>query len=201
MKKLIIVCLALFALTTTAQAGFLFEPYIGYDFSMSGTLKTMPSGPEDKVSFSYYETGGRLGWIFDWFGIGIDSDWKTPKLKFDDLAGSNELDTTMNNFGVFVGLYLGNRAQWMIRGKYYFMSMLKADNGVSGVTAGDEFKGTGYGVDLGYRFLHWLAINVEYTMVTYDDFNGATDVFELETSDLLVSISFPLDFPLKNSRR
>jgi len=160
---------------------------------MSGTLTDQVASPEteEKVSFSNFEVGGRLGWIFGWLGVGIDYDWKSPKLKFDDRSGTVELDSTVTNFAGFLGLYFN---RWMIRLKYNFMADLKADNGVTGITSGDEFSGKGYGIDLGFRFLPWLALNLEYTMNTYDEYNGATDRYELKTSDLLVSLSFPLEF-------
>jgi hypothetical protein len=196
MKKLIIVWLAIFAFSSTANAGLLVEPFAGYDFSMSGEHKTS-AGATTEVKFSNFEVGGRLGWIFNWLGLGIEFDWKNPNWEFND---GTKFKTSVTNFGAFLGLYLGKRAEWMVRGKYIFMGKAKSDKAAPSPFV-TELKGTGYGVDLGYRFLHWLALNVEYTMNTYDDPGGINSGDETKTSDLLVSLSFPLEFPFRNSRR
>lgn len=200
MKKLIIVWLALFALTSTANAGFLFEPYFGYDFSMSGEIETSPE--VRKAKWSTFEVGGRIGWIFNWIGIGLDFDWKKPEVTWEANAANAEAktDVSMTNLAGFIGLYLGKRGQWMIRLKYNFMSNAKSDFNTGGNAATWEYKGMGYGIDLGYRFLNWLALNIDYTMNTYDELSGNSNVPKFKTSDLLVSISLPFEFPSRGSR-
>ncbi|GEM_PF-5807930 len=197
-KKLLIAWLAIFALSSTANAGFLFEPYVGYNTNLKGEWETTP---EETFSWNSYEVGGRLGWIFKWIGIGVEFDWKQPKVKWDSTEAEQEWN--MTNIGAFVGLYLGHRGQWMIRGKYFFMSNAKSDfdNFGTPMPVTLEYKGTGWGVDIGYRFLNWLALNLEWTQTVYDELNGSTNIPNWNTGDLLVSISLPFEFPSRSSRR
>ena len=193
-KKGLIAWSSIFVLIGTANAGLLVEPYLGYRFSVSGSVEKIVDGVTEDISFSNFEAGGRLGWIFSSISAGVDYNWKTPTVEF---SGGSSLDSTVTNLGAFIGIHLGSRKQWIIRGKYFFMSDLTADSSATGIADGDALSGAGYGADLGYKFLDWLAINLEYSMVTYDEHNG----YELKTSDLLVSLSFPFEFFGERSSR
>ena len=200
-KKILMAWLVLFALSSTANAGFLFEPYVGYNTDLKGEWEEWENTPEKKFSWNTYQVGGRLGWIFKWIGIGVEFDWMQPKVKWEDI--DDEQKISMSDIGAFLGLYLGRRGQWIIRGKYLFVSTAKSDFNPAGasVPATWEYKGSGWGVGFGYRFFNWLALNLDWTQKTYDELSGDKNVPKWNVGDLLVSISLPFEFPSRSSRR
>jgi hypothetical protein len=174
-KLLLMVCF--FLSNISAFAGLLFEPYAGFSQSITGTIN---EEPKLDLAWGDYEIGGRLGWIFETFALGVDYDQKGPKVTASVSGQEQKMDIDMKNAGVFIGAYWSN---WVLRAKYYFEAeaIMKKDS--------SKTKGTAFGLDIGYRFVDWLALNFEYTNTTLDEPKP-----EIETTDILVSLSFPLEF-------
>ncbi len=170
LKKYLILIFIFYSLNT--YAGLLLEPYVGLDFSTSG--KTT-DGSND-VSWRGFEFGGRAGYIWETFMVGADFDSKDLEVEY----GPYDQDTEISNFGGFVGWMWED---WAIRLKFYFDSDWREEGGPS-------YSGNGVGLDGAYRISQHISVNLELTRINYDDYID-------ETTDILISVSFPFDLVTK----
>lgn len=184
----------LFLLSTSAYAGLLIEPYLGF------SIGSGEDGQNPKTEYSqntpFY--GGRLG--YQAFGLmagldyskGLEGDFETKT------AGSatTKADATQQTFGVFVGYNFPIMLRAWV--SYNFASKISIE---SGAEVGDEFKGGGYAFGLGFTALPMLSINLEYRMNTFDEYKtastGVTSALngteEIDYNQILLSVSLPLD--------
>ncbi|MFI5391019.1 MAG: outer membrane beta-barrel protein [Bacteriovoracales bacterium] len=174
MKKYLILIFTFYSLNI--YAGLLLEPYVGFDFSTYGKTEN----GNLNVDWRSFEFGGRIGYIWDTFMVGVDIDSKDKKVEY----GPNDQDTEISNRGVFAGW---NWEDWALRLKYYF----NADWRIQG---GSSYSGNGFGLDVAYRIKPNISINLEFTRITYDNFENDGD---LETHDILIAVSFPFDLVTK----
>jgi hypothetical protein len=159
------IALGLVALTIASQAHalILIEPYIGYDFSLSGK-----NADGQDMDFSGFGYGGRLGLQLAMIMFGVSYD------KLD----LNYWDQT--NTGIFVG--------WNPKGEgirfwgTYF---------VSSKGGSDDDKGMGFALGLGWKFKDWLALNLEYRGYTFD--KPASGTAEPKLDSLFLTVSAPFD--------
>ena len=187
MKRLLIASLFLFA--SSAQAGFLLEPYAGLSFGSgenSATIKT-------EYDYNAPMLGARAGYQYLGLMFGLDysmgMDQKT--------AGSTvTADVSQSTLGLFVGYNL----PVMLRAwaAYYLNTSLEVEAGTS---VGDEFNGKGYGLGVGFTGLPFVSLNLEYRMMTFDEYKdksaGSTATLsgasEIDFNQILLSVSLPLD--------
>jgi opacity protein-like surface antigen len=163
------IALGLVALTMASQAHalILIEPYVGYDFSVSGK-----DSSGNDMDFNGWGYGGRLGLQLAMIMFGVSYD----KLDLSLEPGGNWDQT---NTGIFVGW---NPKGEGIRfwGTYFFSK-----------GGSDDDKGMGYALGLGWKFKPWLALNLEYRGYTFDKPEGDSDKPKLDS--LFLTVSFPFD--------
>ncbi len=172
-KKYLFLIFTLYSLKS--YSGLLLEPYLGLDFSLEGKTSY---GSSD-VSWWGLEYGGRVGYIWNIFMVGVDID----KKDLDVTYGTSDAETEISNRGVFAGWMWPD---WTLRLKYYFNADWRIDGGSS-------YSGTGLGLDGAYRISPHFSINLELTRLIYNDYPYG----DLETTDLLISVSFPFDLVTK----
>jgi hypothetical protein len=173
LKKYLFLIFTFYSLNT--YAGLLLEPYAGFDFSTTG--KT--DGGNYDVDWRSFEFGGRLGYIFETFMLGLDMDYKDKEVEY----GPYDEDTEITNTGVFAGWMWED---WALRLKYYFNADWRKEGGSS-------YSGNGFGLDVAYRISQHIAINLEFTRLNYDNFEDG----DLETHDILIAVSFPFNLVTK----
>lgn len=174
------------AITSQAHAGFHFEPYLGK--SVSGDWSSSPG--EGDVSMT--EFGLKMGYQAP-VGFQIGGDFQMGKGAHDNiLAGGVDADSGHAAFGI----YLGYQSDMGLRGyaHYFFASALAFDDANDTAYAGNGFK-----LGVGYSLLAWLAINLEYQIMNYDEFkNNFVDLMALpsehEDKMIFITLSFPFNF-------
>jgi len=174
-------------LTSLAQAGFHFEPYLGQ--SLNGTWKEGAS--TDDVSMT--EFGFKMGYQAP-VGIQVGGELQMGVVNDKKLIGG----TTNDKAGqAAFGIYLGYQSPIGLRfyAHYLFASALVYDD-----TFNTDYGGRGYKLGAGYSLLSWLALNLEYHMMTYDKYkNDVVSSFttlspEHKDNVLLLVLSFPFNF-------
>jgi len=161
--------------------GLLLEPYAGWDYSLGGTKETTP---ESGVSYNNWDVGLRLGWVWKTLMFGADADYKKMKAKFEQNGTVTEPEFQVGNLGLFLGVWLPLKLNFRI-GYYIFSEWREVDGS-------RRYKGNGFNLGMGIRF--WiLAINVDYRMNKYDKFENVINQNTLKTSDILLSLSIPLN--------
>ncbi len=170
------------------KAGLLLEPYLGFDFSVKGQT----SNCCQDVSWLNLEVGGRGGYIFDTFMLGVDIDYKNMNPTYEYNGSQFDQDTAVTNYGLFAGWMWD---KWALRLKYYFDSnWILRENGPYGYS-GLTNSGNGFGIDAAFRFSNHISLNLELTRILYNYVQGikVSGGARLETTDILVAISFPFD--------
>ncbi|MGB0454117.1 MAG: hypothetical protein ACPGJV_10430 [Bacteriovoracaceae bacterium] len=204
--------------TTTANAGLVFEPYVGYSlFSSEGTSTVSGAtggsaslnGTTDTSSGAGLVTyGARLGMSFAMLYLAADYTAASGELEYDvssiskdDMEGSSVaavlgLNPPAIPFRFWVGYIFSDEAELTDQ----------SDNSKT------TYKGSGLKAGLGYSLIPYVSFNIEYKMVTYDEItdsdgqtqdlpssssvsgvSGATvSQSELDTKSILLSISIPL---------
>ncbi len=167
----------------SAHAGFMAEPWLGYE---SGTIKCTSVaniGCSSKTTGMNY--GARLGWLFP-AGLWLAADYAggSGKIKYD--AGGAEDDGSRTRLGAAFGydMMMGFR----MFGGYGFSNTLKSKSS-SGET---KFKGTEYYVGVGYRTPVRITINLEYhvdSLPKYDVSSGAITFTDRDTSGAFSTFS------------
>ncbi len=180
MLKKLKVFTALFMLAgfvSTANAGLLLEPYLGY---YAG--KWEQGGGNEKFSGAGF--GARVGYkhvLGPMFGL----DYMTGK--FED-KGDLKADLTPQQLGAFVGFEFPILLR--VYAAYNFSDKLKFKSDYrSGTYEGDS----GIKLGVGFTALPLLSINVEYVASSYDEFRGSATSPDFETKYYGLSVSLPFD--------
>ncbi|MCP4913612.1 MAG: outer membrane beta-barrel protein [Oligoflexia bacterium] len=204
--------LLLLLLPQLAWAGIHVEPYLGYGMTkleqeLQGASYKVAGTNEEKGSF--IEFGGRLGYSMLGLSLGLDYNFTPSAYSLDRELPLPEVteayDYTSSNFGVFVGYELP--IMFRFYGSYYLSSNLKIDSdtytGDGQDNTGDEFKGKGYNLGVGFTGLPFVSINLEYRSISYDErknVSGGNTInypsgndSEVDANTLLLSVSVPLD--------
>jgi hypothetical protein len=169
MKKI----LAAFAIavlsSTAAHAGFLIEPYLGYE---TGEDNGTPANDYAGMFYGLRAGGSTMGFIY-----GVDVQ-----------MGSGELDTTPAADLDFsdMGLFVGYEFPIMLRvyASYFLKSEADTDAGT--------YAGTGTRIGVGYTGLPFVAINFEILARSYDEFEDVALGSDTEIDTMGLSISVPL---------
>lgn len=194
MKKII---LLLTLLTTYAsQAGILLEPIVGY--IVSGNVKDSETGAtKEDYDYTSLNYGARVGLQVAGVMVGAEYNQATPS--WDDQINTTAVDTDFkeSNLGAFVGYNFP--AILRVWGTFYFDSTSEVD---SGITKGAKFKGAGQGIGIGFTSLPLISLNVEYRMLTYDEYISAAGVTvnlnsqqEYTAKEIVLSVSIPFELP------
>lgn len=166
---------------SAAQAGFHFEPYLG--FGVSGTWE-QGSSDGDMSQTNY---GVKLGYQAPMgFQVGGDIQLGTGSIE----SGSSDLDYA----ALGLGAYVGYQSMMGVRGylSYLFNNALALDSAFDPI-----YTGSGIKLGVGYRIIEWFAVNLEYHMMTYDEYEtslGSTGIEDLKTNVIAINVSFPFNF-------
>lgn len=185
MKRLGILTSIMFCIVVTssvARAAFLFEPYVGYNFSGKEKMDTTVIG-DTETDMTGLGFGARMGLSIMGLMAGLD-------YTVLDLEDSDDSDNTSNitNIGAFVGY------QFPLRLRLWAAYFLKSESENK-----EEMKaeGTGFKVGLGYMPIRFLSINLEMIQITIDEGDATLDAmlgdFEIKNTTYMFSISFPID--------
>lgn len=190
MKGVLFACL--FAFSITANAGFLIEPYLGYSIS-SGEDGMAPATKWEQTALFF---GARLGYQALGFMGGLDFA-HGMEAEIEETSGGTvtKVDVDQNTFGAFFGYNFPIMLR--VWGAYYFSSVLGVQ---SGAGLGADIKGSGYGLGVGYTGLPFVALNLEYRRLTFDEaesVTGQTIKFtseeEQDFNQIMLSLSIPFD--------
>ena len=177
LKKWPLLLVSFFLITSTAfahnTAGFLIEPYLGYGFQIAG--KEDPNFGDAATKYHGFDLGARVGFRLSNFMIGIDGDYMGGKADYDP---GGRADLQKYNFGAYAGLKFG---KWSFRGTWYWQAnyQLKENDALPIDSQGD-----GWGVGVGWKFMKYIAINVDYRMFNFDGF---------KPGELVFAVSLPFD--------
>lgn len=181
MKKLSLVMTLIFTgilLCETTYAGLYIEPNLNYMISGKNKDNT-PGGRDSDLSGLQY--GARAGMSFTMFSFGVD--YTLGKISADDDVTKVDLDTSELGAFARVGLPL-----LQVYAAYLFNA--KADFTVGGTDG--SYKGSGYKLGVGYTGLPFIAINLEYKVIKYDD--GSFSPIDSDLSGILIGVSAPFTF-------
>lgn len=161
MKKLIMIC-ALVLGSQAAKAGFVAEPYLGYQMGTVDKTTVPAFGSSTSTSKDKGTViGARLGYSFLIPVVSFDYSMYNGK---DDQSPSSKMT------GTNMALTVGAQMIPLVRpyAGYIFSAKNKSDDGTSAATV----TGTGMKVGLGIKILPLLNINVEYAKYDYKDIDG-----------------------------
>lgn len=192
MKSVFARLLAVAAIMTFAfgaQAGFHLEPYTG--LSVTGDYD---AGNNNTGDFSVRNFGTKLGYQAA-SGLHFGGDIQLGVGEFSpDAAGATDDDGGLAAFGAYVGYQTA--MGFRVYGTYLFRSALVVDGLINDTT----FTGDGFKVGAGYSFnqfdIPWLAVNLEYHTMNYDEAEsgGISGTADLDTNFVMLLVSFPFDF-------
>ncbi|MCB0350400.1 MAG: outer membrane beta-barrel protein [Bdellovibrionales bacterium] len=176
MKKLFIaMAIAMFG-ASQAQAGFMIEPYLGYE---TGSSTSSGSADEDYTGTLF---GARLG--YSMMGFMFGADYMTASGTIEQTGGDLDLKTT--DLGAFVGY------EFPIMFRIYLSYMFDSKATPDGV--GYDFEGSATRFGIGYTGLPFVAINLEMIKRTYDETSTGLSISpeqNLETYALTISLPLP----------
>ena len=173
----------------SAHAGFLIEPYLGYDFGTYNTTATVGGG---KSSSDTKGTvfGARLGYEFMIPWVAFDYSTGSGKAS---VSGASDVDYTKTGMGLVVGASLPIIRIWAGYGfsnKY----TIKGTNG----DPNTDFKGTYTKAGLGFSLIPFIDLNAEYIMNKFEKFNPGTSEVNIKDvysnhdyNTVMISLSAP----------
>ena len=170
--------LVLVLVTTSAQAGLLVEPVLG--FNVNNKLE-QDSFDTKGIGASY---GGRLGYQNYGFQIGLD--YLASSIDMDEDTFKNNFKST--DWGAFVGF------EFPILVRVYAGYIFSAKGEVSTDSGKAKMEGNGTKIGVGFTGLPFVDINVEYRRGTYDDVKiGGVNSDDTDFSSLMLGVSLPLN--------
>jgi hypothetical protein len=185
--RLLIVLASFVGLSSTAHAGFLIDPYLGY--AVSGGWSDNDGTPPQDGDGTTLSLGARLGWQ-TMMGLQLGLDVERAQSTLNDIAngGTADADTTALAYGPFIGF------QSMMGVRAYFSYYLSSNSEVDDSNPGQTFIGSGFKLGLGYRIIEYFTVNLEYTSLSYDEVEvGGITFNEDFTADFIsLAVSFPI---------
>lgn len=176
-------------------AGLHLEPYVGYE---SGTLnQTDTSNMDLSGGTTMTDMGVRLGYSLP-LGLWVAADLMSGtggqvKGKSSDPVASGK--SSKMDMGLSVGyefpIKLRFYGGYILSSAYTFTDDTSAENKFTG--------GTAYKLGVGYRFIPWLAFNLEYysqAPVKYSNSAGTFDVSEVYRTFNETGFRFVTSFPI-----
>lgn len=175
MKKIILAIVVFFAtlgITRVANAGGLFEPYVGYGHGKMGTSKTYT------LSGVYY--GARLAYKDGNFFVG--GEYQGGKMTW---STDPSRDTTATDIGLVLGYTMS--AGVRLYGNYFFDSKIKIES--------SGYEGSAIKVGVGFNIMQPIMMNIEYYMATYSrDKDGKSLGTDVNANLIMVNFSVPIEF-------
>lgn len=178
MKVRILLALVATMVASSAQAGFMIDPYIG--IGQTKTELDVAGDNENTSSDTYF--GSRVGYSFILVSAGIDYQIT----KGEDSDGD---DANLNSLSAFVGVDLPILFRFWA--EYFLSSSFDSDTDGVDFTFKD-----GYSVGIGFTGLPFVSINLELQAMNYEaEFdNFPNNEFDLTVGSTILSVSLPLDF-------
>lgn len=177
MKVGILLALVATMVASSAQAGFMIDPYVGIGQTKT-TIDFLTADDTDTATSTVL--GSRLGYSFILVSAGIDYQIT----KGEDNDGD---DTDVNSLSAFVGVDLPILFRFWAE---YFLSSnyeVEDDNGVD-----NTFK-DGYGIGIGFTGLPFVSLNLEIETLNYELELGSSKG-DYSVASTILSLSLPLDF-------
>jgi hypothetical protein len=190
MSKLLTV-IALFGcfVSSAANATFYIEPYAGYEqgtlkmqetYTLNGVKKT----GEDGASEHGVIYGGRVGLSFLMITLGGEYQGGAPVV-------NGNTGHTMQDYGPFLQVSIPFVT---VRGTYFMGSEWK----VKGTSSSVTYSGRGFKGGLGFSFIPFVSVNLEYVSVKYDEAESSKSSLKFQSVDnsrngVILSLSVPLD--------
>ncbi len=183
MKNLVLLfSLTIFAFSSTAQAGFLFEPYMGMHLNSTFTKNNCASDCEGSISG--VALGGRAGFQNLGFMFGVSG-----KRVSYDVEDSTQGDLATTTIGIFAG--------------YDFPILLRVwgEYILSGTGTYDDSNidqelnvGSGTTLGIGYKIFPFISLNLEIGSLNFDEKTSdvADSEMDLDFSTYMLGISVPL---------
>lgn len=176
MKKILAILALSFCFTSVSQAGWMFEPYLGYEF---GKMKDNLGGETTATNL-----GLRVAYtlpVLVWFGLdGTQS--LTGNFKADTGPNSDLSRTTIYGVvGVDLPILLRAWAGVSLSNEMKFKDY--GDN---------KLKGNGYKLGVGFTALPFVSLNLEYINDTFTEFGGVSASPDAKHSSYMLSVSLPL---------
>ncbi|MDZ4662222.1 MAG: hypothetical protein SGJ18_11455 [Pseudomonadota bacterium] len=173
---------------SVSQAVYI-DPYFGFlvASTVSTEVPSTPSTSEGDISGS--GIGLRLGWSFVGLAVGVDYQMTSTTEK--QTAGSavgQETKSKVTNLGIFADYELPI-LPLRVYGAYILDSTIDPE------TAGSaDTKGSGIKIGAGFTGLPFVAINLDYSTLKYDESSPASAVaFESNAKIVMLSVSLPLN--------
>ncbi len=145
---------------SVAQAGFLVEPYLGYE---SGTLTQTDTANIDlSGKTTMVDAGLRVGYIFG-RGIWLAVDYMTGfngKFTYDDVTNGTTMKTNKTDLGVTLGFDYQRKFRMYLG--YFVEPVFRTVDEAIGGQENTYLNGSSYKVGIGYIFGTWFAWSVEY---------------------------------------
>ncbi|MBF0312697.1 MAG: hypothetical protein HQK50_15000 [Oligoflexia bacterium] len=201
----IVLCFFLIRFATAANATILLEPYLSFSFKGHVEKKSTPEGPTHEWSYMGPGYGFRVG--FDFVSLLLGLELSTNKQTWEGdkaiTAGINDQPQEMNSNSL--GLFIGTITSFglIVRGTYFVMVNIEKKDHNGPYDQGDTYKGMGYSLALGYRFLPYLATTLEFRSFYMDRIKIASDAGktyslsdgrEASLSEIMLTVSAPLLF-------
>jgi hypothetical protein len=179
MKVSIFLIMSLFV-SSFAHAGFLAEPWVGYE-SGSTACTGATSGSDCAAKSSGAKYGARLGWMIPmgmWFAAEYMGGSST--LKYDDGSADDTGEHTV--LGAALGYDFGSGLR--LFAAYGASNTMKVKSSVE-IT----FKGTNTRAGVGYKFNHF-SVNLEYHMDTFTKLDSPSqNITDMDVSTVFSKFS------------
>ncbi len=185
MKRVFLTIVLVFGFSA-AHAGFLIEPNVGFAVQGGWDFSVV----DDDVTMTHL--GSRIGYMTP-MGLmfGGDVQYGTGTYKTLGTGFTTDLDGTSLDLGAFVGF------QSMIGFRGYISYMAASSIDLDD-TSSTKFTGTGFKLGAGYQIVEYFALNLEYHMMSYTDFEDNTSSGSLgndfEVNLIMINASFPINF-------
>lgn len=172
MKKFLLATAIVFS--ASVSNAIYIEPYLG----VYGTGKSTSGGTDTnlKATLGY---GLRLGYSIPMIAFGVD--YGMGNIDVESTPATKQKTTDLGVFGSFNVPVLPIRA--------YLTYILDAKATPDG---GQDFKGKGTKIGVSFTGLPLVFINLDYYMIKYDTYGGAST--DLDVKMMVLSASIPLNF-------
>lgn len=167
-----------------ANAGFIAEPFIGYE---SGNIKgkLVGSTTESKSATTGFAYGARLSYKFSSLWMGVDYKGSAGS---DDSVSKSDISTAV--IGGLLGYQFDKVNVW---GGYGFSDKFTVKN-----TSELEFSGSSFKVGFNYQTPHKINAGIEVAIPTYKKVKSSTgeaDLDQLYSSFSFTSVMFMVSYP------
>ena len=195
-KNLLVLLTLTICFAGKANAGFLIEPHAG--FALAGTIEqNTTTGSYSGLNFGAragYSMLGLMGGATYNMSMSTDYEFTQGLTKITNKAKRTDL-----------GLFVGYELPILLRvwGSYYLDTKVEGEDapGTPLVDSTGTWKGTGYGVGVGFTGLPFVSLNVEYKMFTFTDKEdsdatpiASTFTPNITVNEVLLTVSLPLSF-------